>query len=93
MRMSALRPNALTNGMPPEVSGEPGELAALVRQSLGTPAGTALLEHLARRFLDRSLPPSSSDAELRHLEGQRSVVLYLRHLVATARRAPTGETE
>ncbi len=67
------------------------ELLASVRTALGGPDGSLLLEHLARRFLGHSLPPTTSDAELRHLEGQRSVVLYLNHLVATARRAAPGD--
>ncbi len=75
------------------VVGHADELLAVVRGSLGTAAGTALLAHLQRRYLDRVLPPSASDAELRHLEGQRSVVVHLRHLVATARRAPSGDLE
>jgi hypothetical protein len=75
------------------VAPDGAEFMAIVRASLATPAGAALLAHLQRRFLDHSLPPTASDAELRHLEGQRSVVLHLRHLVATARRAPSGETE
>lgn len=82
----------LAHPIPPTPPGNEALLAA-VRGALVGAAGQALLEHLQRRFVDRSLPPSASDAELRHLEGQRSVVLYLRHLVATARRAPSGETE
>ncbi|TVQ35994.1 MAG: hypothetical protein EA356_06435 [Geminicoccaceae bacterium] len=69
------------------------ELMAIVRSALANPAGSALMSHLQRRFADRVLPPTASDAELRHLEGQRSVVAYLRHLVAISRRAPSGEFE
>jgi hypothetical protein len=72
---------------------ENAELMAVVRGALAGPAGNALLAHLQRRFADHVLGPSASDAELRHLEGQRSVVAYLRHLVATARRAPSGDLE
>lgn len=72
---------------------EPNDLLQVVRSALGNPSGAALLAHLQRRFTDRALPPSASDAELRHLEGQRSVVVYLRHLVATSRRAPSGDLE
>ncbi len=42
-----------------------------------TPPGRLVLEHLRRVFLDRRVPPSASDAELRHVEGQRSVVAWL----------------
>jgi hypothetical protein len=47
--------------------------------------GEAALEHLRRVFLDRRLPPSATDAELRHVEGQRSVVAYVLALLEHAR--------
>lgn len=72
---------------------ENAEFLAVARGALANPAGHALLAHLQRRFADRVLGPTASDAELRHLEGQRSVVAYLRHLAATARRAPSGDLE
>ena len=36
--------------------------------------GRQVMAHLARIILDRRLPPSASDAELRHLEGQRCAI-------------------
>jgi hypothetical protein len=36
-----------------------------------------VLGHLKRTVLERRLPPSASDAELRHLEGQRCVVAQI----------------
>jgi hypothetical protein len=36
-----------------------------------------VLEHLRRVVLDRRLAPHASDAELRHLEGQRYAVAYI----------------
>jgi hypothetical protein len=42
-----------------------------------TAPGRLVLGHLRRAFLDRRVPPSASDAELRHVEGQRSVVAWL----------------
>jgi hypothetical protein len=47
--------------------------------------GQQLLQHLRRSFLDRRLSPSASNAELRHLEGQRSVVAHLVQLVERGR--------
>ncbi len=47
--------------------------------------GEATLAHLRRVFLDRRLPPSATDAELRHVEGQRSVVAYVLALLERAR--------
>jgi hypothetical protein len=39
--------------------------------------GRVVLEHLKRLILERRLPPDASDAELRHLEGQRHAVAYI----------------
>ena len=36
--------------------------------------GLRVMAHLARTILERRLPPSASDAELRHLEGQRCAI-------------------
>jgi hypothetical protein len=36
--------------------------------------GQRVMTHLARTILARRLPPSASDAELRHLEGQRCAI-------------------
>ena len=48
---------------------------------LGGPHGRVLLRHLRQLFSDRRLSPAASDAELRHLEGQRSVVSHLLQLL------------
>ena len=45
--------------------------------------GRVVLEHLRRTVLERRLPPTASDAELRHLEGQRYAVA---HIVAMVER-------
>jgi hypothetical protein len=47
------------------------------------PDGQAVLEHLKRTVLERRLAPNGSDAELRHLEGQRCAVA---HIVAMVER-------
>ncbi len=47
--------------------------------------GQSLLHHLRQSFLDRRLPPTATDAELRHLEGQRSVVGHLLQLIERGR--------
>jgi hypothetical protein len=68
---------------------EPGDAAPdLCRAAaacLGTPDGRLLIRHLRRTFLDRRLPPTASDAELRHLEGQRSAVAHLLQLMERGR--------
>jgi hypothetical protein len=40
-----------------------------------------VLDHLKRVILERRLPPNASDAELRHLEGQRHAVAYILAMV------------
>lgn len=49
------------------------------------PDGDLVLEHLRRMFLDRRCPPSATDAELRHLEGQRFAVAYIVQMVERGR--------
>ena len=53
-----------------------------------TAAGREVLRHLERSFLDRRLPPTASDALLRHVEGQRSVVAHLLALCERGRESP-----
>jgi hypothetical protein len=47
--------------------------------------GERVTEHLKRLILDRRLLPSASDAELRHVEGQRFAVAYIMSMVARGR--------
>ena len=58
-------------------AGTPPELCRAAAACLGSSHGQSVMRHLRRAFLDRRLPPSASDAELRHVEGQRSVVAHL----------------
>ncbi|MEY5100868.1 MAG: hypothetical protein RJA36_3587 [Pseudomonadota bacterium] len=54
--------------------GKPSELSRSYARTFANPNGEAVMADLRRRFLDREVPPSASDAELRHHEGARSVV-------------------
>lgn len=47
--------------------------------------GERVMRHLERAMRDRRLPPQASDAELRHLEGQRYAVAYLSAMVDRGR--------
>jgi hypothetical protein len=47
--------------------------------------GRLIVDHLKRVILDRRLPPSATDAELRHLEGQRSAIAHLLAMVERGR--------
>jgi hypothetical protein len=43
--------------------------------------GAVVLAHLRRTTLERSLGPEAGEAALRHLEGQRAVVLRIAALI------------
>lgn len=47
--------------------------------------GQLVMEHLERVILNRRLAAHVSDAELRHLEGQRHAVAYIATMVARGR--------
>jgi hypothetical protein len=47
--------------------------------------GQAVIAYLTRSVLDRRLAPSASDAELRHLEGQRYAVAGLLAMIERGR--------
>lgn len=47
--------------------------------------GQIVLDHLKRTVLERRLPPNASDAELRHLEGQRCAVAHILAMVERGR--------
>ncbi|MBK8174227.1 MAG: hypothetical protein IPK66_02740 [Rhodospirillales bacterium] len=48
----------------------------------GTPDGERVLGYLRRLTLDRSLGPNAPDQLLRHIEGQRQLVVHILGLVA-----------
>lgn len=61
------------------------EIAGIFARCFAGGDGERALDHLRRAYLERRLPPAASDAELRHLEGQRSVVAQLIALVERGR--------
>ena len=65
----------------------PAELSRCAAACFGSPSGRLVLRHLQRLFADRRLPASATDAELRHVEGQRSVVSHLLQLLERGRGA------
>jgi hypothetical protein len=70
----------------PADSGAPAaDLCRAATACFATPDGRLLVRHLRRVFLDRRLPATASDAELRHLEGQRSAVAHLLQLAERGR--------
>jgi hypothetical protein len=61
------------------------ELARLFAKSFAGRDGDRALAHLKSLTLDRHLGPEASDAQLRHLEGQRHLVSTILALVARGR--------
>jgi len=57
--------------------GEPDNLARSFAKCFTGRDGKDVLNHLRRTILERRLGPRASDAELRFLEGQRSVVAHM----------------
>jgi len=51
--------------------------------------GEIVLSHLTSVTLKRALGPESSDALLRHLEGQRQLVAYIQGLIERGRDNPS----
>jgi hypothetical protein len=66
---------AASNAAP--VDADELELCRAFARCFAGSGGTNVLEHLRRVCLERRLGPSASDAELRHLEGQRYAVAYI----------------
>ncbi|MFC7334733.1 hypothetical protein [Rhodocista pekingensis] len=64
------------------------ELARACARLFAGSDGQRLLAHLRRLTLGRALGPEAGDAALRHLEGQRALVLHLETLAARGRAAP-----
>lgn len=68
-------------GEPAPAAGEELELCRAFARCFASGAGRSVLDHLRRTVLERRLAPSASDAELRHLEGQRCAVAYILAMV------------
>ncbi|NMM45867.1 hypothetical protein HH303_15325 [Rhodospirillaceae bacterium KN72] len=50
--------------------------------------GDIALRHLRAVTLDRALGPGVSDASMRHLDGQRCLVLHIQSLIERGRNGP-----
>lgn len=64
------------------------QLAAACARLFAGSDGQLLLSHLTRTILGTSPGPDVTEARLRHLEGQRALVLTLRHLAARGGLSP-----
>lgn len=61
------------------------ELARAAARAFSGADGERLIAHLRTATLERSLGPDAGGRVLRHLEGQRQLVLYLSALIAFGR--------
>lgn len=53
------------------------EIALAYARAFGGPNGRVVLDHLRGLHVERALPSSATDAELRFAEGQRALVLFI----------------
>lgn len=53
------------------------ELATAIQACFSGRNGDIVIDHLRTTFLDRRVAPNASDAELRHVEGQRAAIAFL----------------
>ncbi|MEI6987319.1 MAG: hypothetical protein WCK65_14450 [Rhodospirillaceae bacterium] len=64
------------------------DLATAFARCFGDEDGQRVLGHLRALTLERTLGPDAPDNALRHLEGQRQLVLAIQTLVARGRAGP-----
>ncbi len=57
------------------------------------PNGQVVLDHLKSLTLERALGPEADDRLLRHLEGQRQLVVYIQGLIERGRNNPNIHAE
>lgn len=60
-------------------------LAIDAARTFSTDAGGRVLAHLRRLTRDRVLGPEASDAQLRHVEGQRALIAHVEGLIERGR--------
>jgi hypothetical protein len=78
-------PTAQANGSTSAQPMPTPDLARAFARCFGSPDGQAVLLHLGDITLRRALGPDAGDAQLRHLEGQRQLVVYVQALIARGR--------
>jgi hypothetical protein len=62
-----------------------GEVERAFARCFAGADGARVLDHLHAITLDRALGPDADDAALRHLEGQRALILHLKTLIDRGR--------
>lgn len=67
---------------------DPAALAISAARCFSGPDGARLIAYLRAITTGRALGPAVSDAQLRHLEGQRYLVQHLAQLIERGRTGP-----
>ena len=57
------------------------ELARAFRRCFASADGDRVLSHLRDMTVNSALPPTATDAMLRHVEGQRNLVKYIGRMI------------
>ncbi len=72
--------------------GEAGsiDIAALAARCFKGTDGDRLLAYLRNLCINRALGPEAGDAQLRHLEGQRQLVVHLTSLIERGRHGASS---
>lgn len=73
--------------------GAPDTLPTAFARCFRGPDADRVIRYLRALTLDRATGPSTSDAGLRHLEGQRQLVAHVLALLERGRNFPQTETE
>ena len=73
------------SGIHDEAETEDHELCRSFARCFKNADGDLVIRHLKRVFLDRRLAATATDAELRHVEGQRSAIAHVISMVERGR--------
>jgi hypothetical protein len=65
---------------------EPRELQYAFARAFRGPDGLQVLDHLQRLTIGRALAATATPDQLRHLEGQRELVLYILNMINRGQR-------
>jgi hypothetical protein len=71
---------------PAEPPKDPRELQFAFVRAFRGPDGLQVLDHLQRLTIGRAMPATATPDQLRHLEGQRELVLYILNQINRGQR-------
>jgi len=83
-------PSPVADGLSADPRPGAAELALIAARCFQGGDGRRLLAYLRAITQERALGPDSTDAQLRHLEGQRQLVHHIQVLIERGRNGPTS---